>query len=275
MSGQGNEIRLARYIALCGAASRREAEKLIEQGQVTVNGHRASHPAQRVTPRDHVKVAGKALRGIPPKVYYILNKPRGTITTRDDPEGRKDVYGLLPHMPFRVEAVGRLDYDTEGALLFTNDGDLANKLLHPSTNVPRRYLAKVYRTPTEKTLARLQRGIRLEDGWTGPAKCRVASRTDRDNAWVEITLTEGRNRLVRRMFDAVGHPVSKLRRESFGTISIRKLPRGAVRVLTHDEVERLRRLASGESNKGSGRVAARSHGRNTRPKKRRGGGPRR
>ena len=178
-------------------------------------------------------------------MYFLLYKPRDYITTRDDPEERKSVLDLVAGLPVRVEPVGRLDINTEGALLFTNDGDLAHKLTHPSSQVPKRYLAKVWKVPSEKTLERLRRGVVLDDGRTAPAKVRVAEVTDTGNAWVEITVTEGRNRLIRRMLEAVGHPVSKLRRESFATVSLRTLERGQLRPLTADEVARLRDIAAG------------------------------
>jgi 23S rRNA pseudouridine2605 synthase len=188
-------------------------------------------------------------------VYYLLHKPKGYIVSRDDPGKRKSVMELFPELPERVEPVGRLDINTEGALLLTNDGDLAHRLTHPSAGVPKRYLAKVYRTPGEKTIARMEAGIQLEDGKTGPCKVRVVSATEKENAWVEITVTEGRNRLVRRLFAAVGHPVSKLVRQSFATISIRGLERGQFRALDAEEVQRLREIAGGTPAQSAGKKA--------------------
>lgn len=240
--------RLARVIARSGRASRREAERLITEGQVQVNGETVLHPGHPVDPsKDHIRVEGRALPKPPPLVYFLLNKPKGYITTRSDPEGRDNVLSLVADLAVRVEPVGRLDINTEGALLLTNDGELAHKLTHPSGNVPKRYIAKVWRVPTEETLARLMRGVRLEDGMTSPCKARVLGVTKGENAWVEVTVTEGRNHLIRRMFAAVGHPVSKLRRESFATISIRDLERGAFRPLSAAEVERLQQIAEGEA----------------------------
>lgn len=239
--------RLARVIARSGRASRREAERLITEGQVQVNGELILHPGHPVNPAtDHIRVEGRALPAPPPLVYFLLNKPKGYITTRADPDGRDNVLQLVADLAIRVEPVGRLDINTEGALLLTNDGDLAHKLTHPSSHVPKRYLAKVWKVPTEETLARIQRGIKLEDGLTAPCKARVLELTKGENAWVEITVTEGRNHLIRRIFAAVGHPVSKLRRESFATISVREMERGAFRPLTSAEVERLRQIAEGE-----------------------------
>ena len=247
MSYDREPVRLAKLIAARGLASRREAERWIDEGRIQVNGAVVETPATFVDPQeDHIRVDGQPLPEAPPKVYYILYKPRGYITSRHDPEGRRSVLELAEHLPFRVEAVGRLDFDTEGALILTNDGDLAQRLLRPATAVPRRYRAKVYRTPDEKDIEAIEQGVFLEDGRTTPAKARVLERTDATNAWVEVTVTEGRNRLVRRMFQQLGHPVSKLRRESFGSISIRGMERGDVRQLTAEELRRLRAVAEGQ-----------------------------
>jgi 23S rRNA pseudouridine2605 synthase len=237
-------MRLAKLIASRGVCSRRDAEQLILDGRVQVNGDTVKRGAWVVEQDDFIKIDGKPLPNKPPKVYLLMYKPKGTITGRNDPEGRKSVMDLI-EQPVRVEPVGRLDLDTEGALLFTNDGDLANALLHPSAEVPKRYQAKVWRTPTDKTLARLRAGVFLPDGKTRPCKARVLEATKTGNAWLEITVTEGRNRLVRRMLQAMNHPVSKLRRESFATLSIREMERGEVRPLTSDEIRRLKALADG------------------------------
>ena len=240
--------RLARRIASRGLASRREAEGWIREGRVRVNGEVVTNVATNVEDDDVVRVDGRDLPPAPPLVYLLLYKPRGYITTRDDPKGRRTVWDLLSdYQGPRVEAVGRLDFDTEGVLLLTNDGDLAHKLTHPSSHVPKRYLAKVWRVPSDQTLQRLQRGVHLDDGKTAPCKARVAEATDSGNCWVEITVTEGRNRLVRRMLEALNHPVSKLRRESFATLSIRGLERGELRPLTRDELNRIQDLAAGKN----------------------------
>jgi 23S rRNA pseudouridine2605 synthase len=236
--------RLSKVIAARGVASRREAETMIAEGRVTVNSE-AVTGVVFVESDDEIKVDGKVLPLEPPRVYFLLYKPRGYITGRNDPEGRKSVLDLVKDLRFRVEPVGRLDFDTEGALLLTNDGELANQLTHPSRKVPKRYLAKVYRTPTAATLKTIEAGVHLEDGRTHPAKARVIDTTDKTNAWVEVTVTEGRYRLIRRMFAQLGHPVSKLRRESFGTISLRNMERGQLRPLTKPEVTRLQELARG------------------------------
>lgn len=238
--------RLAKVIARRGVASRREAERLIEDGHVHVDGETVYHPGTPVTGREDIRVDGKPLPPPPRHVYYLLYKPRGTITGRNDPEGRKSVLDLVAHLPDRLEPVGRLDLDTEGALLLTNDGALANALTHPSNEVPKRYLVKIWKEPDSKKLSRLRRGIHLDDGKTAPARLRVVDRTDSGNCWVEVTVTEGRNRLVRRMFETIGHPVSKLRRESFATLSIRGMERGEVRPLTGEELARVQDIAEGK-----------------------------
>lgn len=213
-----------------------------------MNGEVVTDVATNAEDDDQVRVDDRPLPPAPPKVYFLLYKPRGYITTRNDPNGRRTVFDLLAdYRGPRVEAVGRLDFDTEGVLLLTNDGDLAHKLTHPSSHVPKRYLAKIWRHPTEQTLARLQKGVHLDDGRTAPCKARIADSTDSGNCWLEITVTEGRNRLVRRMLEALNHPVSKLRRESFATLSIRGLERGELRALTREELVRVQELAAGKN----------------------------
>jgi 23S rRNA pseudouridine2605 synthase len=239
--------RVSKVIARSGLASRREAESFVEEGRVKVNGQLIHHPGHPVGPRDNVIVDDNPLPTPAKHVYYLLNKPRGYITGRNDPEERNSVFDLIGNIRERVEPIGRLDMDTEGVLLFTNDGDLAHKLTHPSMHVPKRYMVKVWRVPDEKTLTRVRNGIRLEDGRTAPCKVRVTETTDKGNGWLEVTVTEGKNRLIRRLFEAVNHPVSKLRRESFATIAARSCERGKVRMLTNDEVHRLREIAEGEN----------------------------
>ena len=237
-------MRLAKLIAARGVCSRREAEKLILDGRVQVNGEVVQRGAWMVEKGDFIKIDGKPVPQGPPKIYLLMYKPRGTITGRKDPEGRKSVLDLVDQS-VRVEPVGRLDMNTEGALLLTNDGELANALTHPSNKVPKRYVSKIWRTPTDETLKRLEKGVFLEDGKTSPCKVRVIEATDGGNCWLEITVTEGRNRMVRRMLEALNHPVSKLRRESFATLSIRGMERGQVRPLTSDEIRRIKDLAAG------------------------------
>ncbi len=251
-----SEQRLSKIIASRGLASRREAEVWLAEGRVTVNGKTVTEQGSHADDQtDDIRLDGKPLPEPPPLVYYLLYKPRGYLTGRGDPEAetRPSVLDLVEHLKFRVEPVGRLDFDTEGALLLTNDGDLAHALNHPSSEVPKRYLAKVYRTPDRRDLDAIHTGVFLEDGKTAPAKARISDSTDTDNAWVEVTVTETKNRLIHRMFAKLGHPVSKLRRESFGTVSISRMERGDVRALTPDEVRRLRDIAEGRKPKSAGK----------------------
>jgi pseudouridine synthase len=277
-------VALGRLLAARGVASRRKAEDLIFKGLVTVDGVVIRHPAHIVVPDEvEVHVDGKALPDAPPPQYYLVYKPKGCITGRDDPQGRKSIFDVVENLPHRVEPVGRLDFDTEGALLLTNDGPLAHALTHPSRKVPKRYRVKMWKTPSEKMLTKIRKGqIFLEDGQVPPCKVRVVEQTDTQNAWVEITVTEGRNRLIRRLFSQIGHPVSKLRRESFATISIRDMVRGQVRPLTSEEIRRLRDLAEGRKPVSAGKLVykkgyAKPKARKVRPNqsRRKQGGPRR
>ncbi len=239
--------RLSKLLSGRGLCSRREAETWIADGRITVDGVVVTEVVPVDATAQIVLVDGRPLPRAPDPLYMLFYKPRGCITGRDDPHGRKSVFDVLGPVPGRVEPVGRLDYDTEGALLLTNDGPLAHALTHPKNQVPKRYNAKVYRTPDEGDLRTLRSGVFLEDGKTSPAKVRLLDATDAENAWVEITVTEGRNRMIRRMFGTLGHPVSKLRRESFATLSIRGMERGQVRALTGDEVRRIREIGEGTS----------------------------
>lgn len=266
-------IRLNKLLADRGVASRRGADELIKDERVTIDGRVATvtdrvHPAET----ERVRVNGEPLPPPPPLVYYLLYKPKGYITGRDDPQGRRSVLDLVEELQVRVEPVGRLDYDTEGALLLTNDGELAHHLTHPSNQIPKRYRAKVYRTPDAEDLTKIKNGkVFLEDGPAHPAKVRVIEQTDKENAWVEITVTEGRNRLIRRVFDALHHPVSKLRRESFATLSIRGMERGEVRPLTREEIRRLKDLAEGKKPKSAGKLRRKAGFAKPKPKKKRHG----
>jgi pseudouridine synthase len=262
-------MRLSKLLASRGVASRREAERMIAEGKVEVNGEVVTEVILVDPEDDRIFVDGRPLPKAPPLVHYLYYKPRGLVVTRDDPEGRKSIFDEVD-LPHRVEPVGRLDMDTEGALLLTNDGDLAYALTHPKHQVPKRYLAKVYRTPDKRDLDAISNGVFLEDGKTAPAKCRVVEATDNHNAWVEVTVTEGRNRLIRRMFAQLGHPVSKLRRESFATISIRNMDRGQIRPLTPSELQRLRDLAAGKKPASAGKKKGKGFAK-AKPKKKRHG----
>jgi 23S rRNA pseudouridine2605 synthase len=232
----GNE-RLQKVLAQAGLGSRRACEALIEAGRVEVNGEVAVL-GRRVDPEhDRVTLDGSTIPIRPGFVYYLLNKPAKVVTTASDPEGRPTVVDLVPAEP-RVFPVGRLDWDTEGVLLLTNDGPLANSLTHPSRGVPKTYLAEVSGVPGRAALRRLREGVDLDDGRTAPAKARLAQATP-TGAALEIVIHEGRNRQVRRMCEAVGHPVRRLVRTRFGPLRAQSLAPGQWRSLTQAEIRAL------------------------------------
>jgi pseudouridine synthase len=235
-------IRLAKLLAQRGVAARRKAEDLIAEGAVTVNGEKVPVVTLVDPERDAIEVRGKPLPAASPHVYYLLHKPAGYITSRSDPQGRASVLDLCQDLPARVEPVGRLDYETEGALLLTNDGNLAHRLTHPSRRVPKVYVARVSGDPGAAAIREIQDGVELEDGRTAPAVARLLGRDSRGTARLEITVIEGRNRLVRRILLKVGHPVLSLRRLEFAGISIGDVKRGELRPLTTAEVRRLRKI---------------------------------
>ena len=234
-------MRLQKYLAQSGVASRRAAETLIEAGRVTVNGERAVLGATVTPGVDRVAVDGADVAPAETPVYLVLNKPRFTITTASDTHGRTTVYESLADVPGRVFAVGRLDFDVDGALLFTNDGELANRLAHPSYEVEKVYRVLVDGCLSEEAKAELETGVALEDGMTSPAKVEILSRK-RLTTLITLTLHEGRKREVKRMCDAVGHPVKRLTRLAIGGITAEGLEPGQWRYLTEDEVAGLRRL---------------------------------
>ena len=229
--------RLQKVLARAGLGSRRACEELIDEGRVQVNGEVAVL-GRRVDPeQDRVTVDGVTLPVRPGLVYYLLNKPAKVVTTAHDPEGRPTVIDLVPAEP-RVFPVGRLDWDTEGLLLLTNDGDLAHGLTHPSRGVPKTYLAEVAGVPGKAALRRLREGVDLDDGRTAPARARLAQSTPTGSA-LEIVIHEGRNRQVRRMCEAVGHPVRRLVRTRFGPLLDHRLAPGQWRPLTSAEIQGL------------------------------------
>jgi 23S rRNA pseudouridine2605 synthase len=236
------EIRLQKLIAGTGLASRRKAERMIAEGLVTVNGKVVRELGTKVDPsRDHVKVNGRHLRAVQPYVYLMLNKPKGVVSTLEDPEGRPTVKDLLRGVSVRVFPVGRLDCDSEGLMLLTNHGELAQALLHPRYHVPKTYLIKVKGVLTREEMDRLARGVTLEDGPTGPATVRPVRKAEQ-NSWLEITIHEGRKHQVKRMLEAVGHPVLKLARVRFGPLLLGDLEPGEFRYLTDREANAIRDL---------------------------------
>jgi pseudouridine synthase len=244
-------IRLQKVISQAGVASRRKAEEWIAQGRVTVNGRAVTQLGTKVDPdRDKIQVEGRLILSATPKLYVMMNKPRGVVTTLSDPEGRPTVKDLLRGVPARLFPVGRLDYDTEGLLLLTNDGELAHALMHPSSEVPKTYHAKVKGRPTEAALKKLSRGgMPLVGGETSPCVVRPLKTTE-SNAWVEVTLHEGKKRQVRRMLERVGHPVLKLKRVRYAFLSLGNLDLGEFRHLTASEVKRLKK--AGHRSAGAG-----------------------
>ena len=264
--------RLQKIIAAAGIASRRKAEELITSGLVSVNGQAVTELGSKADPeRDHIRVNGKLLRGAERHVYVLLNKPKGYVTTAHDPEGRPTVMDLLHGIGARVYPVGRLDYGSEGLLLLTNDGDLAFRLMKAASHVPKVYVVKVAGNPDQAGLEKLRSGISIPEGKfgtardhrkekagatrgnrrvqrahrvrTAPAKIRLVRESD--NPWYEVTLTEGKNRQIRRMFEEIGHHVEKIKRVRYGPLSL-DVPPGEFRRLSLGEVEKLRLAVRGK-----------------------------
>jgi pseudouridine synthase len=240
--------RLQKILARAGLASRREAERWIAEGRVSPNGAVVRKLGTQADPaRDSIRVDGKRIKPAAAPLYYAFHKPPGVITTLNDPEHRPDLTPYLERLgeKRRLFPIGRLDYNTTGLLLLTNDGDFALRLAHPRFGVKKLYHAKLSACPGPEDLARLRRGIRLEDGMSAPAQARVIDKL-RKNAWVEIEVHEGRKREVRRMFEALGFFVEKLIRIKVGSVSLGNLPPGELRPLSPAEVEALKREVGSE-----------------------------
>ncbi len=237
--------RLQKIIARAGLGSRREAEKWIEEGRVTVNGKVVRKLGSQADPgRDKIKVDGKLIHQPPRLLYYMFHKPAGMIVSMDDSQGRLHLGEWLERsgMKGRLFPVGRLDFNSSGLLVLTNNGELAQRLSHPSYEINKSYRAKVSRSPSEQELKRLRHGIRLEDGMTAPARVKVVEFL-RKNAWVQVEIHEGRYREVRRMFESLGIFVEKLVRVRLGPLRLGLLPPGQMRPLTQDEVTALKKCA--------------------------------
>ena len=253
------EERLQKLIAAAGLASRRHAEEMIAAGEVTVNGKLVTEAGTKADPaRDHIKVRGKLINPLleaREKVYVLLNKPRGYLASLSDPEERPLVTELVPASFGRLHPVGRLDFNTEGLLILTNDGELTNYVTAARNGVATVYEVKVTGVPPEEAVERLRRGIRLDDGsHTAPAQVTQTGETE-TNAWFEVILHEGRNQQIRRMFDAIGHSVLKLRRTRIGDLQDERLPVGAYRLLSPAEVARLKPRAVKKTAAPAGKIA--------------------
>src|SRR5438477_10696659 len=235
--------RLQKILARAGVASRRKAEELIEAGHVSVNGKVVRELGSKADlDQGLIQVDGRTIRETQDKLYYVLYKPAGCVTTLSDPENRPTIKAYLEEIPERVYPVGRLDYDVEGPLTRTNDRDLAFSMMHPRFGVRRTYLAKVHGVPAAEQLERLRRGVRLEDGRARALEADLHSRTPK-NTWVRVVVAEGRQHLVKRLMEAAGAPVQKLHRADYGGIGVAGMPPGQLRELTRADVQLLRSQA--------------------------------
>jgi 23S rRNA pseudouridine2605 synthase len=232
-------VRLQKYLSGCGVASRRKAEEMISQGRVTVDGKIVITMGTLIDPAtQEIRVDGNVVTPHDDLLYILLNKPQGYVTTLSDPQGRPIVTSLLHGIMARLFPVGRLDLDTEGALILTNDGELAQKIQHPSHEVTKTYEAKVLGRPSEKNLKKLESGILLEGRKTAPAKLMVIAR-ETGTTSIRITIHEGRKRQVRKMFQAVGHPVLHLKRIAYGHLFLQGLLTGTYRILTPEDLKKI------------------------------------
>jgi len=232
------EQRIQKIIAEMGISSRRKAEEMVMEGRVTVNGKTAVIGMKADPLMDHIKVDGKLLVEPEKKVYFIFNKPRGVVTSLNDAEGRPTVHDFLKGIRQRVFPVGRLDYDSEGMLFLTNDGEFAHAVLHPSKKIPKTYLVKVKGVLEENDIEKLKTGIRLDRTLTAPAHVRRLRKTE-NNSWVEMTIYEGKKRQIRRMLERVGHPVMRLMRIRINGLDMGALKPGAYRKMTHEEMKEI------------------------------------
>ena len=236
-------MRLQKYMAMCGVAARRKCEEIISAGRVTVNGQIITEMGTQVEEGDEVRVDGALIHMEEEKRYVLYHKPAGEVTTVSDEKGRETVMDRFRDFPVRLYPVGRLDYDSEGLLLLTNDGELAQRLTHPSCEADKVYLARVTGNPSNEAIERMRRGVYMEGDQrkTYPAEVRVV-RDESLFSDIVVTIHEGRNRQVRRMFSAIGHEVVSLKRVGFATIKLHDLPRGQWRRLTDVEVKKLKEI---------------------------------
>ncbi|MCE5195326.1 MAG: rRNA pseudouridine synthase [Nitrospiraceae bacterium] len=233
------EERLQKIIAKMGIASRRAAEEMILEGRVTVNGKTAILGMKANPSKDHIKVNGKLLIRPEPKIYLMMYKPVGVLTTMAEDEDRPTIRDFIRKIKYRVYPVGRLDYDSEGLLILTNDGDFTHSVLHPSKKIPKTYHVKIKGLLEDENAEKLKKGVKLMDGMTLPAKVKKL-RKGQENSWVEITIYEGKKRQIRRMLEKVGHQVIKLKRTRINGLDIGDLKPGAIRYLTPEEVRKVK-----------------------------------
>ncbi|MFD2762269.1 pseudouridine synthase [Lentibacillus juripiscarius] len=236
--------RLQKVIAQSGVTSRRKAEKLIVDGKVKVNKKVVMELGTKVSPRDEIEVDGVRLEKEEP-VYYLLYKPRGVISSLKDDKGRKVVTDYLGEVKERIYPIGRLDYDTSGILLLTNDGEFANQLMHPKYEIDKTYVAKLKGIPSKKELLQMKKGVRSENDLLKAVNYKILEVDKKKNTTIlEITLHEGKNRHIRRMMDEIGYPVTKLKREKYGALHLQGMKSGDCRPLTPHEVKQMRHLAT-------------------------------
>ncbi len=236
------EERLQKAIANAGVASRRKAEKLIQEGLVTVNGKVVTELGVKVTEQDKIEVEGVPIHK-ERNHTFLLYKPRGVVSTVTDDKGRKTVKDLLANEPYRLYPIGRLDYDTSGALLMTNDGDLANYLMHPKNEIDKVYTAKVEGIVNPRTIGKLRRGVMVDHKPTAPAEAHILSTdAEKKTSVVQLTIHEGRYHQVKKMFEAIGHPVKKLSREKYAFLDLSSLMAGQYRELSGEEIRQLKHL---------------------------------
>ncbi len=233
------KIRLQKFLAQCGVASRRKAEELIAEGRIRVGKEIVTTPGFKIDPATAIVFFdNKRVKPEDERIYILLNKPKGYVTTLSDPQGRPIVTSLIPDIDARIFPVGRLDLDTQGALILTNDGDLAQKIQHPSKEVTKTYEAMVYGWPAAGKVKTLEEGFLLEGKMTSPASLTILKKSSRSTL-VQITIHEGRKRQVRKMFDAIGHPVISLKRVAYGQLYLRKLPEGQFRKLNNNDLKKI------------------------------------
>ena len=237
--------RLQKILSRAGVASRRAAEEMLAAGRISVNGAVVTAPGTKADPRkDEIRVDGRLISLDTDKIYLALYKPSGYVTTLNDPQGRPIVTDLLAGVAERVYPVGRLDYDSEGLLILTNDGDFAQRVQHPRYGIPKTYRVKVEGVLTRAEFSALERGVQLPDGRFTPVRIRF-EKTNRASTWIELTISDGRNRVIRRAFDSVGHSVVRLVRTAVADLTLGSLREGEWRMLEHREVERLLSRATG------------------------------